>query len=131
MSQVILFDGVCNLCNGFVQFVIKEDHHSVFRFASLQSDYAKKLLSETSPEISETDSVILVTQNGELLVKSDAALAVLKELPRFSWLYFLRFLPVTFRNLLYDFIARNRYRWFGKKEECMIPTPELRSLFLG
>ncbi|KPM47836.1 thiol-disulfide oxidoreductase DCC family protein [Jiulongibacter sediminis] len=130
MPQVILFDGVCNLCNSFVQFIIKEDRQSVFRFASLQSDYAKKKLDQKSFDTSKVDSVILITEEDQVLIKSDAALAILKQLPRFSWLYFFRFLPLILRDWVYDFTARNRYRWFGKRRECMIPTPELRSLFL-
>ena len=129
MPQVILFDGVCNLCNGFVQFIIKEDHQSVFKFASLQSNYAAKKLSESNFERSNIDSVILINER-EMLFKSDAALAILKELPRFSWLYFLRFLPVSLRDWVYDIIAANRYKWFGKGQKCMIPSPELRHLFL-
>ncbi|MGR3810698.1 thiol-disulfide oxidoreductase DCC family protein [Jiulongibacter sp. NS-SX5] len=125
--MVILFDGVCNLCNSFVQFVIKEDRDKIFKFASLQSDFGQAEVAKAL-ELAEVDSVILVSDH-KIFIKSDAALEILKKLPRFSWLYIFRFIPLRVRDGVYEVIAKNRYRIFGKRETCMIPTPELTERF--
>ena len=128
---IIFFDGVCNLCNGAVRFIIRRDPDSYFRFATLQSAYARKFLSEMGyHEFSEMDSIILIKE-GNIFVKSDAALGIARHLSGI-WpaLYGLRIFPRYLRNFVYDLVANNRYKWFGKKDACMIPTPEIRSRFI-
>ena len=127
---VLLFDGICNLCNGAVQFIIRRDPESFFRFASLQSDAGKQLL-EQYPEAPRDISTIVLLEKGRLYTKSDAALRAARYLSG-AWpaLYSFILLPRPIRNTIYDWIARNRYRWFGKKDQCMIPTPEMRGRFL-
>lgn len=131
MNQpIILFDGVCNLCNGAVNFVIQQDKKGSFKFASLQSEAAQQLLRQHG-DFKKFDSFILL-ESGALFQKSTAALNVLKQLPWYwKWLQVFRLVPVGVRDGIYDFIARNRYRWFGKKEHCMIPTPQLKERFLS
>lgn len=128
---VLLFDGVCNLCNGAVQFIIGRDPEGVFRFASLQSDAAKELL-EQFPEAPADVSTVILVEKGRLFTRSDAALRAARYLPG-AWpaLYGFVIVPRPIRNAVYDWIARNRYRWFGKKDQCMVPTKELRGRFLG
>ena len=134
---MILFDGVCNLCNGFVQFIIERDPRTRFRFASLQSNAAAALLNGArSAEASRhssvlPDSVVLV-ENGQLYTQSTAALRVARGLG-FPWnvAYVFVIVPKPLRDAVYDWVARNRYRWFGKRDVCMVPTPELRQRFLN
>ena len=126
----VLFDGVCNLCNGTVQFVIKRDRAAIFRFASLQSDYAQHLLRQVNLPANQLYSVI-VFEDGVAYQKSDAALRIARHLSGFwRWLYIFRFVPKFIRDGLYNFIATNRYRFFGKQDHCMIPTPQLRARFV-
>ena len=127
---VIFFDGVCNLCTGSVQFVIRHDPSRKFRFASLQSEIGQSVLSEHHLPAESFGSFLLYDQ-GRLYTKSTAALRVCKQLSG-GWKLLSVFLivPPFIRNAVYDLIARNRYRWFGKKEACWLPTPELKSLFL-
>ena len=128
-TNVILFDGVCNLCNGLVKFIFKYDKKAIFSFASLQSDVASKLLREVGM-LDVPDSVIVI-QDGKALAKSDAALYIVKQLGgMFKLLLFFRIFPRKLRDNLYDAIAKRRYNWFGKQEACMIPTREQRSRFL-
>jgi predicted DCC family thiol-disulfide oxidoreductase YuxK len=135
--SIILFDGVCNLCNGAVRLVIKHDRKKNFKFASLQSGAAQQLLqrhghTETSSAqvLKKMNSVVLI-ENGQLFQKSIAALKVLRHFPWYwQWLQAFRIVPRFIRDAVYDVIAKNRYRWFGKKDNCMIPTPELKSRFL-
>ena len=130
-KKIILFDGVCNVCNGFVQFVIKRDKEDLFRYASLQSEIAQKLLSERKIHTQRIDSVILIEPGVAYFIKSDAALEIGKGLKGYRTLSkILGLIPSSLRNIVYDLIARNRYSWFGKKDECMIPTPEIKSKFL-
>lgn len=128
--KVILFDGVCNLCNGAINFVIKKDKGNIFKFAPLQSEIGKTLLSKFEIDTSKVDSIILV--DGEkCYVKSSAALRIAKDLSGgYPLLYGFLILPRFIRDAVYDYIAKNRYKWFGKKESCMIPTPELKEKFL-
>jgi len=129
-TVVVLFDGVCNLCNGTVQFIIKRDAKGVFRFASLQSSYGQRQLKNFGLP-SDTLYSIVVLHDGKAYQQSDAVLIILKHLGRgWSWLTMFRILPRFFRDAVYVFIARNRYRFFGKKDQCMIPTPELKSRFM-
>ena len=130
-KKIILFDGVCNLCNSTVQFVIKRDVNDIFRFTPLQSDTAKKLLHERNIDIDDIDSIILIEPNVAYYTKSTAALEIGKELKGYDALsLILQWLPESFRNIVYDYIAKNRYKWYGKKESCMIPTEELKSKFI-
>ena len=128
---MILFDGVCNFCEGSVRFIIDRDPKGLFRFASLQSEFGQSLLQRQGRDPEEMSSVVLV-QDDILYTKSAAALRIARRL-RFPWpvLFGFIILPPFLRDFVYDYIARNRYKWFGKKEECMIPTPEIRERFLG
>lgn len=131
IKKIILFDGVCNVCNGFVQFVIKRDRKNIFQFASLQSDIGKKLLQERNIDFKSIDSVILIDPGVAYYIKSDAALEIGQQLKGYRTLSKIFYLiPSSLRNIVYDFIARNRYSWFGKRKECMVPTPEIKSKFL-
>ena len=127
---VLLFDGVCNLCNTSVQKVIKVDRKEVFRFASLQSDAARELLSNSQLSETHLDSVVLY-KGGKFYSHSDAVLETAR-IMGFPWalLYIFRPVPRFIRDGVYNWIARNRYRWFGKKDQCMIPTPDLKARFL-
>ena len=128
--KIILFDGVCNLCNSSVIFAIKRDKNDVFRFAALQSEIGEQLTSKYNIDTSKTDSIILI--DGEKYYeKSSAALRIAKHLSG-GWpiLYGFIIVPKIIRNAVYDYIAKHRYQWYGKKESCMIPTPELQAKFL-
>lgn len=130
-KKIVLFDGVCNLCNNAVQRIIKHDKKDVFRFASLQSDIGKKLVEERGMDPEELDSIILIEPGVAYYRKSTAALEISRELSGgYSLLKNFLFIPEAFRDGIYDLIANNRYKWFGKKEQCMIPTPELKAKFL-
>ena len=127
---VILFDGVCNLCNGFVQFVIAHDPSARFHFASLQSDAAAALLNGRPTNRPIPDSIVLV-EDGRLFTESSAALRIARALGLpWSLTYALIAVPKPLRDAVYAWVARNRYRWFGKRDVCMMPTPELRGRFL-
>ncbi|MGE6259123.1 thiol-disulfide oxidoreductase DCC family protein [Heyndrickxia sporothermodurans] len=129
MTGIILFDGICNFCNNSVQFIIKRDPHAYFKFASLQSDIGKRLLKEYGLH-DDIDSFVLIEKNSCYL-KSSAAIHVCKHLKgMWKLLYMFRFIPPPIRNIAYDIIARNRYKWFGKKESCMLPSKEERERFL-
>lgn len=127
---VILFDGVCNLCNGFVNFLIDRDPENQFKFASLQSEFGEKILVKTQMQTDEYQSV-LVLEGGEVFTKSSAVFKVIERLPKWRWLRFLKIFPTCFLDTIYGLIAQNRYRIFGKRDSCRIPTPELRERFLG
>jgi len=130
-KQLILFDGVCNLCNSSIQYVIKYDKNDRFRFAPLQSDIGKQIIAKYEIDTTKTDSILLYSNENGISAKSTAALKVAKQLgfPRNVMTVFL-IVPAFIRNWVYDYIAKNRYKWYGKKEACMIPTPELRAKFL-
>ncbi|WP_405397195.1 thiol-disulfide oxidoreductase DCC family protein [Maribacter sp. Asnod2-G09] len=130
-KKIILFDGVCNLCNSSVQFAIKRDENDIFRYAAIQSETGKKLLDERNIDTNEIDSIILIEPNIAYYTKSTAALEIGKDLKGLGTISsILLWLPESFRNIVYDFIAANRYKWYGKKEACMIPTEELKSKFI-
>lgn len=127
---VLLFDGVCNLCNSSVQFIIERDPQSKFQFASLQSDIGQELLDHFQANSGSLDSVVLI-KHGKLYSRSSAALQVLKTLGGgWSLLYAFIIIPKPIRDFVYDWIARNRYKWFGKKDACWLPTPDLKARFL-
>ena len=130
-KKIILFDGVCNLCSSAVTFVIKRDKKDTFRFASLQSNLGSELLKKFHIDSLKTDSLILIS-DGKAYIKSGAALHIACGLNGgYPLLCGFLILPKFLRNKVYDFIARNRYSWFGKKESCMIPDPEVKSKFLN
>ncbi|WP_312096453.1 thiol-disulfide oxidoreductase DCC family protein [Niallia sp.] len=126
--MIILFDGVCNLCNSSVQFIIKRDPKKQFFFASLQSEVGKSLLEKH--HLSDVDSVVLIKKN-KRYIESDAALEICRYLSN-GWklLTILKIIPSFLRDPLYRYIARNRYKWFGKRESCMLPTEEMKKRFL-
>lgn len=129
-GPVILFDGICNLCNGAVQFVIRHDKKGVFRFASLQSDAGQALLAAHHLPQNNFNSFVLI-ENDEAFTKSTAALKAAKQLNgMIRLLYGFIIVPAFIRDFIYKVIANNRYKWFGKQESCMIPSPELQSRFL-
>lgn len=130
-TSIILFDGVCNFCNSSVNKIIRHDKKNRFKFAPLQSEIGKKLLEKHSIDSSKIDSIILI-ENDSAFIKSTAILKISKHL---SGLYPLAYgfiiIPAFIRNIVYDFIARNRYKWWGKKESCMIPTQEVKEKFIA
>ena len=130
-KKIILFDGVCNLCSSAVQFVIDHDKKDIFRFASLQSEIGKKLLLERDFNTEDLKSIVLIEPGVAYYQKSTAALEISKDLSgAYSLLKHFLFIPESLRDGIYNFIARRRYKWYGKKEACMIPTPELKKKFL-
>lgn len=128
--KIILFDGICNLCNQSVQFVIEHDNKNQFQFASLQSDFGQNFLKENNLDATQFDSVVFIEDN-KFYTKSSAALKISKYLDGItSWLTIFMIVPKPLRDVVYSFIAKNRYRWFGKQESCWLPTPELKAKFL-
>lgn len=127
---ILFFDGVCNLCNGSVRFILENDRRGVLRFASLQSDTAAELLPQYGIDPKALNSVILY-ENGRIYTHSDSVLRTFKLMGGpWAYLYYLGIVPRPIRNWVYDFIGRNRYRWFGKREACMLPRPEWQPRFL-
>jgi predicted DCC family thiol-disulfide oxidoreductase YuxK len=128
---IILFDGVCNLCTAWVQFIIPRDKAGYFRFASLQSPFAQNLLRTQFQMESNLETVIFV-ENGKCYTESAAALLILMRLGG-PWVFCKAFfiIPKGIRNAVYRFIARNRYKWFGEKQSCWLPNAALNSRFLG
>jgi len=130
-QAVILFDGECNLCNGSVQFVIRNDKKKLFQFASLQSEGGKALLEKYGLNSNDLNSFILI-QNDKAYFQSTAALNVASQLSGVvKLLAGFKIVPPFIRDAVYKFIAKNRYKWFGQRDACMIPTPELKSRFLN
>ena len=128
--SIILFDGVCNLCNGAVNFVIKRDPRNVFKFTPLQENVGTVLLKKYAIDPQKIDSIVLI-ENGNVYIKSSAALRIARKMSGlWPLLYVCMVIPRFIRNGVYDFIAKNRYKWFGRKEQCMIPTPDFREKFL-
>lgn len=130
MNSIILFDGECNFCDRSVQFIIKRDKNALFKFASIQSDIGQEILKSHHVPL-HIDSVILV-EKGKSYYQSSAALRICKHLNG-AWklFYFLIFIPKPIREFGYKIIAKNRYKWFGKKDACMLPSPEIRKRFLS
>lgn len=131
-KKIILFDGVCNLCNNFVNKIIENDKKDVFVFASLNSEVGKQITDYLQIDTSIMESIILYEPGVSYDFKSTAALRILKEFGGLWWLTQIGYvLPQTIRDGIYDIVAKNRYKWFGKKDSCMIPTPELKAKFLN
>lgn len=129
-NYIVFFDGVCNLCNSSVDFLMKHNTTGNLKFSSLQSGFAKQFLAKFNITTSQL-STIYYFENGALLEKSDAVLTISKHLSApYRWLSFFSFLPTGFRNLLYNFIARNRYRFFGERNTCRIATAQEKARFL-
>lgn len=132
-KPVLLFDGVCNLCNDSVQFVIRHDPASRLRFASLQSDAGRQLLKVHNILIpNHTPTTIILIYQGRHYIKSEAALRTLRILGGFYGFIArpLSWLPLRFRDYIYEQVSKNRYKWFGKQESCMLPNPQLKTRFL-
>ncbi|UII79447.1 thiol-disulfide oxidoreductase DCC family protein [Flagellimonas sp. CMM7] len=131
-KKIILFDGVCNLCNGAIQFIIKRDKNDTFRYAALQSEIGERLIAERAIDTTKVDSIILIEPGVAYFTKSDAALQISKGFGGF-WkvMGIFTWIPKSFRDVIYDLIAKNRYKWFGRKDACMIPTAELKAKFLN
>ncbi|NWQ42702.1 thiol-disulfide oxidoreductase DCC family protein [Bacillus sp. EB106-08-02-XG196] len=129
MESIILFDGVCNFCNSGVQFIIKRDSNFHFKFASLQSETGQMLLNKYG--ISNKIDSMIVIENEKVYIKSSAALRISKYLDgNWKYLTIFKFLPTFFRDFLYDILAKNRYKWFGKMDTCMLPALEMKKRFL-
>ena len=131
MQQIILFDGICNLCSGAVGFVIRHDPAGKFKFAALQSESGKQLLEKHVPNDLRADSFVLI-KDGKPLLRSAAAMEVIRQLSGpVKLLYVFIIVPTGLRNLIYDFVAGNRFKWFGKKEACMTPQPDNMNRFIS
>ena len=129
-SPIILFDGVCNLCNVAVQFAIERDPKAIFRFASLQSDFGQSILAQNVVD-TEGGGTIILLENGKVYDRSTAALRVARRLSGWiKYAYVFIIVPKFIRDFVYKIIAKNRYRWFGKQESCWLPTKELKARFL-
>lgn len=127
---IILFDGVCNLCNASVQWVLRRDRAGQFRFAALQSETGQRLLAAQGLEQVSFDTVVLV-HGDHIFTRSDAALEVARRLGSpWSWLVILRWIPRRLRDAVYNWVARHRYRWFGRQEACLLPRPEWKERFV-
>lgn len=130
-KKIIVFDGLCNLCDSSVQFLIKIDTKDDFRFVSLQSDLGQELLQKLPIEFRLTDSIILYESEKVFFYKSQAVFEIVKSIGGiFYCLLVFSLLPNAITNAVYDYIAKNRYKWFGKKESCLVPTKEVESKFL-
>ncbi|WP_277584809.1 thiol-disulfide oxidoreductase DCC family protein [Psychrobacillus antarcticus] len=129
MPAIILFDGECNFCDASVHFIIKRDPNGYFQFAAQQSDIGEKLKRQYDIP-NNMDSILVIDQHN-VYNASDAALHISKHLNRpWSFLHVLKVIPKPIRDVVYKVIAKNRYAWFGKKDSCMIPSPEIRNRFL-
>ncbi len=130
-KKIILFDGVCNLCNASVQFIIKHDKKDIFRFVALQSELGQEIIKHIGVDIQNVDCIILYEPGVAYYYKSEAALEIAKNLGGIYYFASLfKIIPSALRDKLYDYVAKNRYRWYGKRESCMLPTPELKAKFL-
>jgi len=130
-DHIVFFDGVCNLCNNSVNFIIRHDKNKVFHFASLQWKVSQSILGDRYPENEHYESVIYC-EKGEIFQRSEAALRIASKLDvPYSFLSFFRIVPAFLRDPVYMYISKNRYKWFGKKDSCMLPTPSLKNRFLN
>jgi len=131
-KKIILFDGVCNLCNASVQFVIKHDTKDLFRFIPLQSDLGQKILNHIGINRQKTDSIVLYEPGKAYFYKAEAALKIVSEFGgMYKLLNIFSLFPKFICDAIYDYIAKNRYRWYGKQDVCMMPNPELATKFLA
>ena len=129
-KPILLFDGVCNLCNNSVQFIIKRDTQAKIRFASLQSEVGQQLLQQQGYPQEDFDTAILIDK-GKVYDRSSVGLQVVRKLDGLWPLFYIFIiLPKPIRDIIYNWIAKNRYKWFGKEESCMMPSPDLRSRFI-
>jgi predicted DCC family thiol-disulfide oxidoreductase YuxK len=130
-DNLILFDGVCNLCSALVQFVIRHDPAAKFRFAAIQSEIGGEIFQSHGLDPADLQTFVFAAE-GKMFLRSDAAIEVVSRFGG-AWRIFriFQFVPKVLRDSIYSFIARNRYRWFGRKEVCMVPTPEISERFLG
>ena len=130
-KKIILFDGVCNLCNRSIQFIIKHDSEDLFRYTPLQSETGKRLISERKIDTSKIDSIILIEPGVAYYTKSNAALRIGGDLKGYRSISgLLNLIPSVLRDIVYDFVTKNRYKWYGKQDQCMVPTPEILAKFL-
>ncbi len=129
-NNIILFDGVCNFCNAVTNFIIRQDKKKIFRFAAFQSTVGQKILKQLNFSLDSFETFLFIA-NGKIYKKSNAALRLYNKLSWYwKWTQLFWIFPRFFRDWIYDIIARNRYKWFGKREECMVPTAELKERFL-
>jgi predicted DCC family thiol-disulfide oxidoreductase YuxK len=130
-KKIILFDGVCNLCDASVHYVIKHDKNDLFRFVALQSDLGQTILKHIGINPSHIDSIILYEPGVAYYYKSSAALEIAKGLNGiFTLATLFQILPTVLRDYVYDYVAKNRYNWYDKKQECLVPNEEVVSKFL-
>ncbi|MGV3696918.1 thiol-disulfide oxidoreductase DCC family protein [Flavobacterium sp.] len=130
-KKILLFDGVCNLCDSAIQFVIKHDKKDVFRFVPLQSELGRSIIKHLGIDTSKVDSMLLYEPGVAYYYKAQAAIRISRYMGGiYSMIGIFSVLPRGFLDWVYDYVARNRYKWYGKKESCMIPTPELKAKFL-
>jgi predicted DCC family thiol-disulfide oxidoreductase YuxK len=130
-KKIILFDGICNLCESSVLFVIKHDKKDIFRFVPLQSDLGKEIVKHIGLHSKHIDNVILYEPGISYFYKSAAAIEIARDLGGFFHLgTIFKIIPSSLRNMLYDYVAKNRYLWYGRKESCLIPSAEIISKFL-
>ncbi len=129
-GPVLLYDGVCNLCNAAVKWVLRHERNQQMRFAALQSDFGQAVLKENGLDLKQLDSM-LVVDDGRVLMRSDAALRM-AEIVGGPWRLarIFRIVPKVLRDWCYNFVAANRYNWFGKEESCLLPQPEWRDRFI-
>lgn len=130
-GPILFFDGICNLCNGAVQTILLNDKRGILKFASLQSDLARKLLPPTGVDPSALSSMVLYDE-GRAYTHTDGVLRAARHMGgKFAYLYHLRLFPRFLRDGVYNLVARNRYRWFGRREECTLPRPEWKDRFIS
>lgn len=130
-TPILLFDGVCNLCNGFVQLIIRQDKRKLFRFASLQSGTGTQVLQYIQQDMGTVPDSLILLYKGRYYTKSAAALKTAVLLKGWWQLLTIGYImPPFMRNPIYDWVARNRYKWFGRQDTCMLPSPELNARFL-
>ncbi len=130
-KKIILFDGVCNLCDNTVQFLIKRDRKDIFRFVAIQSELGQEIIKYLGVDTSKTDSILLYEPGIAYYYKAEAAIKIAQALGGvYSLMGAFNILPKSLSNSVYDFVAKNRYKWYGKKNECMIPTREMKAKFL-
>jgi predicted DCC family thiol-disulfide oxidoreductase YuxK len=129
-APLILFDGVCNLCNAWMRFVIRRDRAGIFRFAAQQSPIGQAIIEEHLSGATQLSSVILI-EGDSIYIESDAVLQILARLsPPWSWVAFLRIIPRRIRDVCYRFVVHHRYQWFGRTEVCQVPSVDIRSRFI-